>query len=195
MVNYKDIKLALVEIIKVTYSQGTKKYDKMGLSYVGYLKTMQRKRDPDDHCRYIAKQRSPNEEVYNERMADFKDWYNKEKSNSQALIEVVIVHPLRFEASFLQRIFLGHCPHHLLAIAHRLPPFNSPGLSKYLTKTSWDNLGSSNPIGPSRGLEALERYVLFFELQQEKYPKVKLQNCQALQEKLEGFLPKLDSAQ
>ncbi|CAG8755993.1 995_t:CDS:2 [Rhizophagus irregularis] len=140
MVNYKDIKLALVEIIKVTYSQGTKKYDKMGLSYVGYLKTMQRKRDPDDHCRYIAKQRSPNEEVYNERMADFKD-------------------------------------------------------CKYLTKTSWDNLGSSNPIGPSRGLEALERYVLFFELQQEKYPKVKLQNCQALQEKLEGFLPKLDSAQ
>ena len=76
MVNYKDIELALVEIIKVAYSQGTKKYDKMGLTYVGYLKTMQRKRDPDDHCRYVAKQRAPNEEVYNERMADFKDWYN-----------------------------------------------------------------------------------------------------------------------
>ncbi|CAB4426470.1 unnamed protein product [Rhizophagus irregularis] len=73
MVNYKDIELALVEIIKVAYSQGMKKYDKMGLSYVGYLKTMQRKRDPDDHCRYVAKQRAPNEEVYNERMADFKD--------------------------------------------------------------------------------------------------------------------------
>ena len=50
----------------------------MGLTYVGYLKTMRHKRDPDDHCRYVAKQRAPNEEVYNERMADFKDWYNKE---------------------------------------------------------------------------------------------------------------------
>ncbi|CAG8754786.1 uncharacterized protein OCT59_029913 [Rhizophagus irregularis] len=78
MVNYKDIELALVEIIKVAYSQGTKKYDKMGLSYVGYLKIMQRKKDPDDHCKYVAKQRAPNEEVYNKRMADFKDWYNEE---------------------------------------------------------------------------------------------------------------------
>ncbi|GET63108.1 hypothetical protein RIR_jg35042.t1 [Rhizophagus irregularis DAOM 181602=DAOM 197198] len=40
MVNYKDIELALVEIIKVAYSQGTKKYDKMD-----------------------SKQRAPNEEV------------------------------------------------------------------------------------------------------------------------------------
>ncbi|CAG8732765.1 uncharacterized protein OCT59_013840 [Rhizophagus irregularis] len=78
MINYKDIELALVEIIKVIYSQGTKKYDKMGLSYIGYLKTMQRKRDPDDHYRYVAKQRAPNEKVYNERMADFEDWYNEE---------------------------------------------------------------------------------------------------------------------
>ena len=39
---------------------------------------MRRKRDPDDHCRYVAKQRAPNEEAYNERMADFKDWYNEE---------------------------------------------------------------------------------------------------------------------
>src|ERR1044072_3105944 len=78
MVNYKDIESALVEIIKVAYSQGTKKYDKMGLTYVGYLKTMRRKRDPDDHCRYVAKQRAPNEEAYTERMADFKDWYNEE---------------------------------------------------------------------------------------------------------------------
>ena len=78
MVNYKDIESALVEVIKVSYSQGTKKYDKMGLTYVGYLKTMRRKRDPDDHCRYVAKQRAPNEKAYNERMADYKDWYNEE---------------------------------------------------------------------------------------------------------------------
>ncbi len=78
MNNYKDIESALVKVIKVTYSQGTKKYNKMGLIYMGYLKTMWRKRDPDDHCKYVAKQRAPNEEVYNERMADFKDWYNKE---------------------------------------------------------------------------------------------------------------------
>src|SRR5437763_16802763 len=77
MVNYKNIESALVEIIKVTYSQGTKKYDKMELTYVGYLKTMQRKRNPDDHCRYVSKQRAPNEKAYNERMADYKDWYNK----------------------------------------------------------------------------------------------------------------------
>ena len=55
MVNYKDIKSVLVKVIKVTYSQGMKKYDKMELTYVGYLKTMQCKRDPDDHCRYVVK--------------------------------------------------------------------------------------------------------------------------------------------
>src|SRR5271170_3254448 len=75
MVGHKDIKLALIEVIKVAYSQGTKKYDKLGASYVGYLKILQRK---DDHCKYVAKQRASNEEVYNEKMADFKDWYNEE---------------------------------------------------------------------------------------------------------------------
>ena len=40
MANYKDIESALIEVIKVVYSQGTKKYDKMGLTYVGYLKIM-----------------------------------------------------------------------------------------------------------------------------------------------------------
>ncbi|CAG8823024.1 5699_t:CDS:1, partial [Gigaspora rosea] len=49
---YKDIELALIEVIKVAYSQGTKKYDKLGASYVNYLKTLQRKRDPEDHVRY-----------------------------------------------------------------------------------------------------------------------------------------------
>ena len=78
MINHKNIELALVEVIKVAYSQGTKKYDKLGASYVNYLKTLQRKRDPEDHVRYVAKQRVPNEETYNERMADFKDWYNEE---------------------------------------------------------------------------------------------------------------------
>ncbi|CAB4413386.1 unnamed protein product [Rhizophagus irregularis] len=88
MVNYKDIELALVEIIKVAYSQGTKKYDKMGLLYVGYLKTMQRKRDPDDHCKYVAKQRAPNEEVYNERMADFKTVNQEEVVQKRSIEEV-----------------------------------------------------------------------------------------------------------
>ena len=40
MINYKDIESALVEVIKVVYSQDTKKYDKIGLTYVGYLKIM-----------------------------------------------------------------------------------------------------------------------------------------------------------
>ncbi|CAG8698074.1 20494_t:CDS:2, partial [Gigaspora rosea] len=62
--------------------QGTKKYDKMGLTYVGYLKIMQCKRDPNDHCRYVAKQQAPNKKAYNKRMADFKDWYNKEMYQS-----------------------------------------------------------------------------------------------------------------
>ena len=78
MINYKNIESALIEVIKVAYSQGTKKYDKLGALYVNYLKTLQRKRDPEDHIRYVAKQRTPNEETYNERMADFKDWYNEE---------------------------------------------------------------------------------------------------------------------
>ena len=78
MINYKNIESALIEVIKVAYSQGTKKYDKLGASYVNYLKTLQRKRDPEDHIRYVAKQCTPNEETYNERMANFKDWYNEE---------------------------------------------------------------------------------------------------------------------
>ncbi|CAG8740692.1 32144_t:CDS:1, partial [Racocetra persica] len=68
----------LVEVIKVAYSQDTKKYDKLEASYVNYLKTLQQKRDPEDHVRYVAKQHAPNEKIYNERMADFKDWYNEE---------------------------------------------------------------------------------------------------------------------
>ena len=78
MVDHKDIETALVEVIKVAYSQGTKKYDKLGASYVNYLKTFQWKREPEDHVRYVAKQRAPNEETYNERIADFKVWYNEE---------------------------------------------------------------------------------------------------------------------
>ena len=78
MVNHENIKLALVEVIKVAYSQGTKKYDKMGAMYVNYLKTLKHKRDQDDHVRYVAKQWAPDEKIYNERMADFKDWYNEE---------------------------------------------------------------------------------------------------------------------
>jgi hypothetical protein len=50
----------------------------MGASYVGYLKTLRNKRDPDEHCQFIAKKRTPNENAYNDRMADFKDWYNDE---------------------------------------------------------------------------------------------------------------------
>ena len=42
MVNHKNIELALVEVIKVAYSQGTKKYDKLGASYVNYLKEIQK---------------------------------------------------------------------------------------------------------------------------------------------------------
>src|SRR5271170_1584720 len=78
MVNHENIKLALVEVIKVAYSQGTKKYDKMGAMYVNYLKTLKHKRDPEDHIRYVAKQRTPDEITYTERMADYKDWYNEE---------------------------------------------------------------------------------------------------------------------
>ncbi|CAG8742229.1 16218_t:CDS:1, partial [Racocetra persica] len=37
---------------------------------------------PEDHIRYVAKQRVPNENIYNERIADFKDWYNEEVYNS-----------------------------------------------------------------------------------------------------------------
>jgi DNA polymerase III delta prime subunit len=78
MVDHKNIESALVKVIKVVYSQGTKKYNKLGALYVNYLKILQRKRDPEDHVKYIAKQRSPNKKTYNERMADFKNWYNEE---------------------------------------------------------------------------------------------------------------------
>src|SRR5437762_13545458 len=78
MVNYKDIESAMIVIIKVAYSQSKNKYDKMGASYVGYLKTLRSKRDPDEHCQFVAKKQVPDEKVYNERMADFKDWYNEE---------------------------------------------------------------------------------------------------------------------
>ncbi|CAG8724882.1 6026_t:CDS:1, partial [Cetraspora pellucida] len=40
MVDHKDIETALVEVIKVAYSQDTKKYDKLGALYINYLKTL-----------------------------------------------------------------------------------------------------------------------------------------------------------
>ena len=57
------------------------------------------------------------------------------------------------------------------SVARFLPPSNSPGLSKYLTKTSWDNLGSLNPIGPFRGLEALAKTCSFFQASAEEIPR------------------------
>ena len=50
----------------------------MEASYVGYLKTLRSKRNPDEHCQFVAKKQAPDKKVYNERMADFKDWYNEE---------------------------------------------------------------------------------------------------------------------
>src|SRR5436853_367455 len=76
--NHKDIESAMIDVIKVAYSQGIKKYDRLGASYVNYLKTLQQKRDPEDYIRFVAKKRAPNEETYNGRMTDFKDWYNEE---------------------------------------------------------------------------------------------------------------------
>ena len=58
------------------------RYDELGAKYVEYLKALQRKRDPEDHARAVAKRLAPNEEVYTERMADYKDWYNEEVSKS-----------------------------------------------------------------------------------------------------------------
>ncbi len=55
MVDYKDIKLALIKVIKVAYSQNIKQDDKMKVIYIGYLKILQHKRDPDDYCKYVAK--------------------------------------------------------------------------------------------------------------------------------------------
>jgi len=45
----------------------------MGAMYVNYLKILKHKRDPEDHIRYVAKQRTPDEATYTERMADYKD--------------------------------------------------------------------------------------------------------------------------
>ncbi|KAF0395878.1 hypothetical protein F8M41_010191 [Gigaspora margarita] len=49
MVDYKNIELALIE----------------------------RKRDPEDHVKYVAKQRALNEKTYNKNIVDFKNWYNE----------------------------------------------------------------------------------------------------------------------
>jgi hypothetical protein len=76
--NHKDIESAMMEVIEIAYSQGKSKYDKLGAKYVEYLKTLQRKRDPEDYVRAVAKRLAPNEEVYNERMEDYKDWYTEE---------------------------------------------------------------------------------------------------------------------
>jgi hypothetical protein len=77
MVSHKDIELAMSEVIKVLYSQGISKYDKLGAKYVEYLKTLQRKRDPEDYVRAVAKKLAPNEDIYNGRMDDYKDWYSE----------------------------------------------------------------------------------------------------------------------
>ena len=78
MVNHKDIESAMFEVIEVALSQDKERYDKLGRRYAEYLKTLQHKRDSDDYARSVAKRLVPNEEVYNEKMEDYKDWYNEE---------------------------------------------------------------------------------------------------------------------
>ena len=78
MVNHKYIESAMFEVIEVAYSQGKERYDKLGGRYAEYLKTLQRKRDPEDYARTVAKRLAPNEDEYNKRMEDYKDWYNEE---------------------------------------------------------------------------------------------------------------------
>jgi hypothetical protein len=78
MVNHKDIESAMFKVIEVAYSQGKERYDKLGGRYAEYLKTLQRRRDAEDYVRSVAKRLAPNEDVYNKRMEDYKDWYNEE---------------------------------------------------------------------------------------------------------------------
>src|SRR5436190_18562851 len=75
----------------------------------------------------------------------------------------------------------------LQSVARRLPPSNSPGLSKYLTKTSWDNLGSLNPIGPFRGLEALAKTCSFFRASAGEIPRSRVTELSSSTRKIGRF--------
>ena len=68
-----------------------------------------------------------------------------------------------------------------------LPPSNLSGLSKYLTKTSWNNLSSSNPIGPSYDLEALAKTCSFFQASAEEIPKSQVTELSSFTRKIERF--------
>jgi hypothetical protein len=75
MVDAKDIKLALVAVVKQALKQGYPKTSKTVKDHVDYANILHKANNPDRYIRYVAKKLFPNESAYNRKNDYFLKYY------------------------------------------------------------------------------------------------------------------------
>ncbi|RIB30536.1 hypothetical protein C2G38_2152525 [Gigaspora rosea] len=74
MVDYKDIELAQVKVIKTALRKG-KKYDNLAKNYGDYLKKLRAEKDPNNYIKTLTVKMFPKEEAYTERLENYRKRY------------------------------------------------------------------------------------------------------------------------
>ena len=75
MVNAKDIKLALVALVKQAIKQEYSKNSKIVKEHVDYANRLANADKPENYIRYIAKRIFPNENAYNNKIKYYQKYY------------------------------------------------------------------------------------------------------------------------
>ena len=74
MVDYKDIELVQVKVIKTALRKG-KRYDNFAKNYGDYLKKLRAEKNPNDYIKAVAVKMFPNEEAYTLRLENYRKRY------------------------------------------------------------------------------------------------------------------------
>ena len=75
MVNAKDIKLALVAVVKQAIRQEYSEKSKVIKEHVDYVNRLAKADKPENYIRYIAKRIFPNEDAYNNKIKYYQKYY------------------------------------------------------------------------------------------------------------------------
>ena len=75
MVNAKDIKLALVAVVKQAIRQEYSEKSKVIKEHVDYANRLAKADKPENYIRYIAKRIFPNEDAYNNKIKYYQKYY------------------------------------------------------------------------------------------------------------------------
>ena len=74
MVDYKDIELAQIKVIKTALRKG-KQYDNLAKNYGDYLKKLRSEKEPNEYIKTLAIKMFPNEEAYTLRLENYRKRY------------------------------------------------------------------------------------------------------------------------